>query len=246
MPSARDHFVAGIAVIVPMLPGVAPFGMVTGLTAVNAGLSPEKAMGMSVFIFAGASQLATLQLLGQGAIPVVILLTALTINLRFAMYSASIAPHFQHLRHRWRWPLAYLLTDQAYAVSVARFRNEGGADPDTNRHWYYLGAGLTLWIAWQAATAIGAYLGGSVPHTWSLDFAIPLMFMGLLVPGLRDRPNVIAALTGGTIATLAANLPLHLGIVVAALAGIAAGVIAERRWPRARHAGGDEAAREEA
>jgi len=232
MALARDHFSAGVGVILPMLPGVAPFGMVTGLAAVNAGLSPEKAMGMSLFIFAGASQLATLQLVTQGAVPAVILLTALTINLRFAMYSASIAPHFQHLPHRWRWPLAYLLTDQAYAVSAVRFR-AGETATDRERHWYYLGAGLTLWIVWQIATAAGAYLGGSVPHSWSLDFAIPLMFMGLLVPGLRDRPNIVAALVGGTVATAAARLPLHLGIVVAALAGIAAGVLAERRWTRA-------------
>ena len=230
MRSRRDLFGTGMLAVAPMLPGVAPFGIVAGLTAVGQGLSEAQAMTMSVTIFAGAAQLATTQLIGEGALPAVILLTALTVNLRFAMYSASLAPHLQHLGRRWQLPLAYFLVDQNYALSIHRFQ-EGDEDWRAHGHWFYLGAGVALWLTWQTATAVGVYMAAGVPREWSLDFAIPLVFMVVLVPALRNRAHVVAALTGGAVATLGAALPLHLGIVVGAFAGIAAGVVFER-WSR--------------
>jgi predicted branched-subunit amino acid permease len=211
-----------------MVPGVAPFGLVSGLTAMATGLSAAQAMTMSVTVFAGASQLATLQLLAEGAIPAVMILTALTINLRFAMYSASLAPYFYHLGVGWRLPLAYFLVDQNYALSVNRFRfSEQGREPWG--HWYFLGGGVTMWVTWQASTLVGIYMGGGIPSDWQLDFAIPLVFMAVLVPALRDRLHVAAAATGGTVATLAGGLPYNLGLVVGALCGITAGVLLEKR-----------------
>ncbi len=228
MSSRREQFGAGIAAVAPMLPGVAPFGVIAGLTAVGTGLSSAQAMAMSVAIFAGASQLATLQLVADGAMPAIILLTVFTINLRFSMYSASLAPHFQHLARRWRLPLAYVLVDQNYALGIHHYR-QGKPGTAEFGHWFYLGAGITLWVTWQAATAVGVFMGASVPRDWSLDFAIPLVFMVLLVPTLQDRPHIAAAVTGGGVATLAADMPLHLGIVTGALCGIAAGVWFEYR-----------------
>ncbi|HEY5790327.1 MAG TPA: AzlC family ABC transporter permease [Gammaproteobacteria bacterium] len=232
MSTRREAFAAGVAAVVPMLPGIAPFGLVAGLTAIATGLSSVQALALSGLVFAGASQLALLQLLADGAVPAVILLTVLTVNLRFAMYSASLAPHFQHLGRRWRWPLAYLMVDQNYALTIQRYHH---GDPAfaAHGHWFYLGGGAALWLTWQAATAVGVFMGASVPRAWSLDFAIPLVFMVLLVPALRDRAHVVAALTGGLVATVAADLPLHLGIVAGAFSGIAAGMLAERRRPRA-------------
>ena len=231
MRSRSQTFNAGMLAVAPMLPGVAPFGVIAGLTAVGTGLSSLQAMAMSVTIFAGASQLATLQLIGEGALPAVILLTALTVNLRFAMYSASLAPHFQHLGRGWRLPLAYLLVDQNYATSIQRFLH-GGPDGREHGHWFYLGGGVTLWMTWQTATAVGVFMGANVPSGLSLDFAIPLVFMVLLVPALRDRAHVVAALTGGLVATFAAGMPLHLGIVAGALSGISAGMFMESRAHR--------------
>lgn len=222
----RNAFSAGFMAVAPIIPGVVPFGMICGVTAVKAGLSPAAAMGMSVLIFAGASQLAAIQLLAAGALPLVIVFTALVINLRFSMYSASLAPHFQHLPKRWRWPLAYLLTDQAYAMSINRYLS-GAPSAHEHKHWFYLGVAVTMWFTWQPATAAGILLGAAVPASWSLDFAIPLTFMALLVPGLRDRPTLIAAGVGGGVAVLAAALPFNLGLVLAAVSGIAAGVVAE-------------------
>lgn len=228
MRKRRELFGAGILAVLPMLPGVAPFGIVAGLTAVGTGLSAVQAMFLSVAVFAGASQLATLQLIGDGAFPAVILLTALTINLRFAMYSASLAPHLQHLGRRWHLPLAYFLVDQNYALSINRFQYQDRG-PDPLGHWYFLGGGVTMWVTWQASTLVGIFMGGGIPRGWSLDFAIPLVFMAVLVPNLRHRFHVAAAVTGGVVATAAGSLPYNLGLVVGALAGIAAGVALERR-----------------
>lgn len=228
MQQRRQIFASGALAVLPMLPGVAPFGLVAGLTAVGTGLSAAQAMAMSLTIFAGASQLATLQLIAEGALPAVILLTALTINLRFAMYSASLAPHLQHLGQGWRLPLAYFLVDQNYALAIHRY-HLGDSGWNARGHWYFLGAGATLWVTWQTATAVGVFMAASVPREWSLDFAIPLVFMVLLVPAMTNRAHAIAALTGGAVATLAADMPLNLGIVTGAFAGIAAGTAFGRR-----------------
>lgn len=193
MQQRRQIFTSGVLAVAPMLPGVAPFGMVAGLTAADTGLSVAQAMAMSLAIFAGASQLATLQLMAEGALPAVILLTALTINLRFAMYSASMAPHLQHLGYGWRLPLAYLLVDQTYALSIHRYRMSD-TEWRVRGHWFYLGVGLSLWLTWQAANAVGVFMAAGVPGAWSLDFAIPLVFMVLLVPAMSSRPHVVAAL----------------------------------------------------
>lgn len=214
----------------PMVAGVAPFGLISGLTAMATGLTAVQAMTMSVTVFAGASQLATLQLLTEGAVPAVIILTALTINLRFAMYSASLAPHLYHLGIGWRLPLAYFLVDQNYALSINRFQYSG-EDANPYGHWFFLGGGIAMWLTWQIATAVGIFMGGSVPPEWSLDFAIPLVFMAVLVPNLRNRRHVVAALTGGLVATVAGGLPFNLGIVLGALSGITAGVTLEK-WDR--------------
>jgi len=230
MSTRRETFTAGVLGVAPMVPGVVPFGLVSGLTAMATGLTAVQAMTMSVTIFAGASQLATLQLVSEGAIPAVIVLTALTINLRFAMYSASLAPHLYHLGPGWRLPLAYFLVDQNYALSINRFQHDERG-PEPFGHWYFLGGGVTMWLTWQTSTLVGIFMGGSIPRHWSLDFAIPLVFMAVLVPALRNRLHVAAALTGGLVATAAGSQPYNLGLVVGALSGISAGVVLER-WKR--------------
>lgn len=222
MTTRRHVFAAGAAAVASMLTVVVPFGMIAGLTATGTGLSAPQALALSATVFAGASQLATLQLLAEGAVPAVILLTALTINLRFAMYSASLAPHFQHLPSRWRLFLAYWLVDQNYAVSINRY-NRPGAGFEPHGHWFYLGAAAALWLTWQTASAIGIFLGAGIPRDWSLDFAVPLVFLVLLMPALRDRAHAVAAATGAAVAILGNGLPLRLGIVAGAAAGIAAG-----------------------
>jgi predicted branched-subunit amino acid permease len=179
---------------------------------------------MSVIVFAGASQLAALELIGQQAPLSVVVLTAVVINLRMLMYSASIAPYFTSLPGRVRSGLAYLLTDQAYALSISRYRSEDAVD----RVGYYLGAAVTLWVVWQITTVTGALAQAGIPSSLGLDFAVPLVFLALLVPAMEDGPTTVAGLVGGTAATVGAGLPLNLGLMVGATVGIAAGVVSER------------------
>ena len=217
---ASSQFTAGVKAISPFLFGVLPFGMISGVAAVSSGLSANISLAMSFLIFAGASQLAAVQLISENAPALVIVLTALVINLRFVMYSASIAPHFQH-SGKWKGILAYLLTDQAYAVAITYFQRSSQV---TNKHWYFLGAALSVALVWQVGTALGVLLGTQVPDSWSLDFAIPLTFMTLAIAAIKDRATVAAALCAGVAALIMVSLPYNLGLLVAASSGILAGL----------------------
>lgn len=221
--SARTAFLAGLRTVAPLLLGVVPFGLVYGATALAAGLSVAMSQGMSAIIFAGASQFVVAQLIDSGTPALIILLIAALINLRHVLYSASIGPYVRHLPARWRWLLSYLLTDEAYAVAITNYTENH--DPDNQqKHWYFLGAGVGLWATWQSSTAAGILLGAALPADWSLDFAIPLTFIALVVPVLKDRANVAAALTASIAAVVAAGLPHNLGLVVAILLGMLIGL----------------------
>lgn len=223
--SSRSGAVDGIRAVAPLLVGVAPFGLIFGVTAAGSALGGSLGYATSVIIFAGAAQLATVQLFTEGAATAVIIATALVINARHLMYSAALAPHFREFPPAWRFGLPYVLTDQAFAVSIIRYEAE--SDP-TYRRWFYLGGALALWVTWQISSAAGVILGASVPASWSLDFAIPLVFLALLIPALRTRPSVAAAVVGGLVALLAHDVAYNLGLIIGALAGIGAGVFVER------------------
>ncbi|QWC20527.1 AzlC family ABC transporter permease [Halorubrum sp. 2020YC2] len=222
-PLVDEDLLAGVRDVSPLMLGIAPFALVAGIAAVDAGLGLAEAVGMSVIVFAGASQLAALELLGENAPLAVVVGTAAVINLRMLMYSASIAPHFAEYGRRLRAGLAYLLTDQAYALSVAEFDE----NPDRSRWRYYLGAAASLWIVWQIGTVAGVVLGAGVPDAWGLTFAVPLVFLALLVPAMKDRPTTVAGAAGGAVAVAAGGLPLNLGLLVGALCGVAAGLLTE-------------------
>lgn len=223
MNTAQQDFIAGARDALPILLGVVPFAMVSGVGAINVGLTPLQAIGMSFIVFAGASQLAVFQLMSTGGLWLIMLLTALTINVRFTMYSATLAPYFQKLPMRIKGFLAYMLSDQAFAVVISRFNKS----KPVNHTWYYLGTAGTIWCVWQVSAITGALLGTLVPASWGFDFAFPLSFMALMFAALKDRPTIIAALVGGLTAVLAKGLPYNLGLVLAALFGILAGYLAE-------------------
>lgn len=227
----REQFWAGIRAELPILLGVAPFGLIFGAVAV-AGLPPALAQAMSAVIFAGSAQFIAAELIGVGTPAFVLLTTTFIVNLRHLLYSASLAPHVRSLPLRWRLALAYLLTDEAYAVTIVHYTD--GQSPPATRHWFYLGAGLALWTVWQVTTALGILLGARIPPGWSLDFALPLTFLGIVVPTLRDRPHLGAALSAGVVAVVAAGWPYKLGLMAAALVGIVVGVTLERMGRRKR------------
>lgn len=229
--SRRARLKAGATAVMPLLPGVIPFALVSAYAAKEAGMSLAEALGLSTIIFAGAAQMAFVSLLASGAVAPVILATVMVINLRMVMYSASLAPHLRD-QPRWRrWLMAYILTDQAYAVSITRFTDEPTAP---HRAWFYIGAALPMWAVWQVFTLGGLLLGARVPPEWGLDFTVPLVFLVLLVPALRDRPSIEAATVAGAVAVLLAGLPYNLGLMSGALAGIVWGVQAETRVSRRR------------
>jgi 4-azaleucine resistance transporter AzlC len=208
--------------MLPLLIGVAPFGLIYGVVARTAGIAPIAAQGMSVFVFAGAAQFLAVQLLHSGAPWGVILLTTAIINSRHLLYGASLAPYLKPLRPVWKCAIAYLLVDEVYALTISRYRRADAA------HWYALGCGLTLCVLWQVSTAAGLFLGARVPPAWSLDFTLPLTFIGLLASVLTDRAAVAAAAVAGGVALIAAAMPLKLGLMLAAVAGILAGLVTER------------------
>jgi 4-azaleucine resistance transporter AzlC len=226
LPSGRwQEFSAGLRGVLPLIIGIIPFGMIYGVLAISAGLSVGLSQATSAIIFAGASQFAMVQLLGAGAQAWVVILTVVVLNLRHVLYSASIAPHFQHLPARWKAILAYFLTDEAYAVSILKYNRDG--DTPT-RHWYFLGAGLTLWSFWQLSTAAGIFLGAVIPPSWPLDFAVALTFIAMVVPSIRQRSEAAAALSAGITAVVLHGLPYNLGLILAALVGIGVGLWADR------------------
>jgi len=229
MLGKKQSMAAGAASVAPILLGVAPFGMIFGAVAASSGIPAYGAAAMSLAVFAGASQLAAVGLLAEHAPLSVVVFTGLVINVRMLMYSASLAPHFSGLSAMKKAPLAYILTDQAYAMSISRFT---GRAEETRKPYYYAGAGLLLWIVWQMTTLLGAFAGAAIPPEWSLDFAIPLTFLALVVPAVRDRANAVAAVCAGVVALLAYGLPYNLGLVAAAVCGIVAGYAAEKRSGR--------------
>jgi predicted branched-subunit amino acid permease len=200
--------------------------VITGVAMVASGIPPLVAMLMSIFVFAGASMVASAQLLAQDTPALLIVVATLFINLRFMMYSASLRQHFVHLPLRWRLLVAYLQADNVYGLTVARFADRPG---DAHKLEYFLGAGVPIWLAWQAAVLAGVLIGAGVPASWRLEFAAPLAFIAMTVPFLRERAMIAAALAAGVTVVAASALPLRLNLVLAALAGISAGLLAERR-----------------
>jgi 4-azaleucine resistance transporter AzlC len=219
--SKISEFVSGVKDELPILVGTVPFGLIFGALALDSGIRAGTAQAMSVIIFAGSAQFISAQLAGAGAPGLVIVLTAFVVNLRHLLYSASVAPHTRRLHPLWKWSLAYLLTDEAYAVTIVHYDRKGDHEEG---HYYFLGAGLALWATWQLSTAAGITLGAVIPSSWSLDFTLALTFIALVTPAIQDRAGVAAALTAGLVAVLAYGLPLKLGLILAAIAGILAGL----------------------
>lgn len=228
MISPRSEFFAGVRAELPILLGVIPFGLIYGVLAITqAHLPPDVAQAMSAIVFAGSSQFVGQQLMAAGTPGVVIVLTTFVVNLRHALYSASVAPFVRPLRARWKVLLAYLLTDEAYAVTITHY--EQTDSPSDHKHWFYFGSGLALWSTWQASTAVGIFFGAQVPDSWGLDFTLALTFIALVVPRLKDRASTGAALAASSVAIIGSILPYKLGLMAAALIGIVVGMIIETR-----------------
>lgn len=224
--SSRADFVEGIRDVSPLLLGYVPFSLITGITAVEIGMSSFEAIAMSAFMFSGGAQLAAIELIAQPAPAAVIVVTALMINLRFSMFSAALAPHLRSLSHPWKMISGFLLSTPSFVLSTSAFET----DPSLSRRWYYLGTGLPIWVVWVISTAVGVVVGARVPPELQLDFVIPLVFIVLLFKLLEDAAAWVAAAVAGVLIVFGEFAPLNLGLILASLGGTAAGLIADRRW----------------
>jgi 4-azaleucine resistance transporter AzlC len=231
--SPRAALLAGARDTFPLLVGAWPFGIIFGALAVTSGFSPLGAAVMSAVVFAGSSQFIAVGLVAAATPPAVIILTTFVVNLRHMLYSATLAPHLSKLPHGWLFPLGFWLTDESFVVAAKRFTE---AEHSQDKHWYLLGSEIAMYANWQLVTWIGILAGQAIqdPSSWGLDFAMVVTFIGMLVPLVKDRPALASVLVAAVTAILAHGLPNQLGLLLAALLGIAAGVVGEIVWKDGR------------
>lgn len=224
--SRRQELLTGARDIVPLLLGAAPFGLIYGTMAAASGLSAAAAMAMSLIVFAGSAQFVAVGLFAIGTPALIIIATTFVVNLRHMLYSATLLPHLQHLPQRWRIPLAFLLTDETFAVTVHRVQKSDGS---SYKHWYQLGSSIAMYLNWQLWCLLGLILGDRIPDlaSWGLDVAMPIAFIGMTIPFVKNVPVVVCVSTAGTCGLLTAGLPYKLGIIVSALAGVFAALLTE-------------------
>jgi predicted branched-subunit amino acid permease len=217
---------AGARAILPLSIGVFPFGLAYGVTVAESAMHDLAGLLASFIVLAGAAQLATVDLIDEGAPWFIVVGTALIVNARFVMYSGALAPSFSEYPRRWRVGLSHLLTDQATVTSLLYDQRE--RDPRL-RMSYYLGAGLSFAVSWWLGTAIGLLIGAAIPPQFQVGFAAPLMFVALLVPSVRDRAGLVAASIAFAVTIIARDAPLNSGLLIGAAFGIAVGTLAGPR-----------------
>lgn len=227
MTTRPAEFWAGVRATIPLVVGAVPFGTIFGALAVANGFSPAATSAMSALVFAGSAQFIAAGLLASGASVLIIVLTTFVVNLRHALYAASLAPHMRGLPQGWLALLGFWLTDESYVIVIDRYQRP---DPSPYKHWFFFGSALFMYVNWQLCTLIGIVAGQRIadPRQWGLDFAFAVTFIGILTPTLRSRPVIACALAAGAGALLFHALPHQLGLLVAALLGVGVGVLVSR------------------
>ncbi len=205
-----------------------PFAFVFGVVATEAGLPVFETFAFSAVVIAGAAQFAAIQLMVDDAPTLVVILTALAVNLRMAMYSASLTVHLGHAPFWQRAVIAYFNVDQSYAMSLAQYDREPTM-PLAQKVAYFFGVITPVAPIWYAGTLVGALVGQQIPPEWALDFAVPITFLAVLAPMLRTWAHVAAAMTSVVVALLLAGLPYNIGLLIAGVAAMMVGAEIERR-----------------
>ena len=225
----RAAWTAGATSVTPFLFGTIPFGLVTGIATKAAGLSLEASVAMTLMVFAGTAQISALPLISAGAPVLVIILTAFIVNLRFMIYSATVAPYFKHLPMRWKFLIGYFVTDTGFAMFMRKVADRPAME---HRHWFFLGGGMMIGLVWSVSAVVGIVAGARVPAAWQLEFAATVGILAILAAVIRNKAELAAAIIGGSVALAAMHLPMKLGLVLGALAGIAGGVLTQRMLDR--------------
>lgn len=223
----KDVFLAGFKDQLPLIVGVVPFGLVFGAYAISAGIPPLETISLSLLVNAGSSQIAAIGLMGGGVDPFIIILSIALINLRFMLYSANWAGWMHDIKRPWKFLLSYWLTDATFVLVTNKYQKQ--ASPDNL--WYALGVGFGQWSAWIGSGILGVILGAIVPASLSLEFALPLLFISLIIGHLINLPMVVAALVSGAASLILINLPNNLGLLISILIGVAVGLLVEQWQP---------------
>lgn len=212
-------------------PGI-PFGLVLGLLVQESGLDRFAGWSSSWVIFAGSSQLAAVSLLAEGAAGAFIILSIFLINSRHLVYSAALRHKFSIYPLWVRLLAPYFLIDQAFAIADTS-PNLVDSTP-RYRLWHFLGGGIVMWTIWQIAVGVGVLAGNAIREEWMLSFAVPVVFLGLMIISIKNRPGVLAAVVAATVAVIGRDLPQGSGLVLGILAGMTAGVLSEGRLGEVR------------
>lgn len=221
----------GIVQALPFLLVLVPFGLLFGVLSAESGLDLAQVMGFSTLVLAGASQFTAVQLLNDQAPTIVVIISALAVNLRMAMYSASLVPWLGEATPRQRGLVAYLLIDQTYALSIQHYETHPRLRMD-QRIAYFIGTAICSCVPWLFASAIGFRVGRAIPESWALDFALPITFLAMIAPMLRTPAHIAAAAVSIIAALVFSTLPSGLGILLAAPLAMITGALVEKRIER--------------
>jgi predicted branched-subunit amino acid permease len=212
--------------------GYIPFGLAAGAAMAQTEVSPVVSILSAPIIFAGASQLVAIQLLNSGASIAIVVLSVLVVNARHLLYSASLEPHWAHWSRGQRMAGAFFLADPVYALAISRFERDQGPGTKSEQLYYYFTTSIILVFGWTGLISAGIALGGFIPEWVPLELAIPLTFLLLVLPLIKDRAGLVAACVGGLVALVADPLPFGFGLMVGAVAGlIAGGIVLARTAP---------------
>ncbi|MAY86629.1 AzlC family ABC transporter permease [Arenibacterium halophilum] len=224
--TAKSWFWRGARDSLPFIFVAGPFGLLFGVLAAEAGLDLTMIFTFSMTVFAGSAQFAALQLLREDAPTLIILASALAVNLRVAMYSASLTPYLGGAPLWQRALAAYFTVDQSYSLSIVKFETEP-AMTVPQRMAYFFGTSALIAPLWYTATLVGAVMGSQIPDSWALDFALPIAFLAMIGPMLRTPAHIAAALVSIVVAILAVGIPYNLGLLVAGAAAMMTGAQVE-------------------
>jgi 4-azaleucine resistance transporter AzlC len=225
--SPQSEFILGIRDTFPLIIGTIPFGIIFGTLAESGGLTMFGALAFSAIVFAGSAQFIALGMLASGVSWPMIVLTTFIINLRHLLYSTTLQRYVRHLPQSWRIPMAFGLTDETFAVAVGHFTKPY---PITHKHWYFVGSSLSMYLNWQLCTVIGLFFGNVFPdmEEWGLDFAMSATFIGIVVPYLKNKEMICATLVSSFLGVMFYDLPNKIGLILAALVGVACGYFLEQ------------------
>ena len=223
-PSNYRHpeFRQGVLDSLAVAPGIAAWGLMTGVAMMKSGMSTLEALLMSVTVFAGSSQLAAIPLLTAGAPMWVVLATGFCVNLRFVVFSAHLRPYMMHLPLWQRLTTGYLTTDLSYVLFTRRYPAHGGDSVQLQDQQAYLAGNCGIsWVAWVGCSVIGVVLANWIPTEWGLGFAGILALLGILCSLASSRMRLVSAGVAGAAAVAAFALPFKLNILVAIAAAVA-------------------------